>query len=86
MHLFHLVRFVLFSTLMFFRPVVTVIFSLFSGLCLFGFLFCLLFARTQTIPLWAFLGAGITSTITLWIYDAMLSFLAPDNTVLIVQR
>lgn len=84
--LLNLVRFVLFSLLIFIRPIFGLVFGLASGLCLLGFLFCVLFAREQHTPLWAFLGAGIVSTMLLWFYDALLSFLAPDDYVMIAER
>jgi hypothetical protein len=57
-----------------------------SGLCLFGFLFCLLFSRNQSTPLWAFLGAELVSTVLLWFYDALLSLLTPYGYVMIAER
>jgi hypothetical protein len=84
--LLNLVRFILFSLLIFIRPVFGAVLGLASGLCLLGFLFCVFFARDQQTPLWAFLGAGIASTMVLWFYDALLSFLAPDGYVMIAER
>lgn len=84
--LLNLVRFVLFSLLIFVRPIFGAVFGLAAGLCLLGFLFCVFFARDQHTPLWAFLVAGIASTMVLWFYDALLSFLAPDGYVMIAER
>ena len=79
-------QFVTFSLLLFLRPVIGVVLRLTSSLCLFGFLFCLLFASTQPTPLWAFSGTGIAATMLLLGYDAVLSRLAPDGYVIITER
>lgn len=83
---FNLVRFVLFSLLVFMRPVVGLVLGLASGLCLFAFLFCVLFARQQHTPIWAFLGTGIVSTMLLWFYDVLLLSLAPDDHLMVLER
>ena len=84
--LLNLVQFVLFSLLIFFRPVFVGIFGMASGLCLLCFLFCVFFSRAQQTPLWAFLVARIASTMVLWLYDALLSFLAPKDYVMLAER
>jgi hypothetical protein len=80
------VRLVLFSMLVFIRPVIGAVFGLLAGLCLIGFVFCLLFARHETTPLFAFLGFGVGLTLLLWIYDDILGRLAPENYVIIAER
>jgi hypothetical protein len=84
--LINAVRLVLFSLLIFIRPAVGAVFGLFAGLCLIGFLFCLLFARHETTPLFAFLGVGVGLTLFLWLYDDILARLAPENYVVIAER
>ena len=83
---FNLLWFVLFSILIFIRPILGAVFSMASGLCLLGFLFCIVFAREHQTPLWAFLITGIVSTMVLWFYDALLSFLAPEGYIMVTQR
>jgi hypothetical protein len=76
-------RFIVFAVLVFFRPVFSMVLGMGGGLCLFGFLFCLLFARHQQTPLWALLGAGIGATVVMLVYDMILMSVAPEGFVLV---
>ncbi len=80
------VRLVLFSLLVFLRPVVGAVFGLVASLCLIGFCFCLLFARHETTPLFAFLAGGVGLTLFLLLYDDLIAMLAPEGYVVIAGR
>lgn len=80
------IKFSLFSLLMFIRPFVNVILGLFSGLSLLVFLFCLLFKREEQQVMWSMLGMGLGATMLVWGYDALITFLAPDDFVLITEH
>lgn len=84
--LLSIIRMLLFTILIFVRPVFNLVFSLVSGMCLLGFVFCLIFARDQTTPMYAFLGFGIGLTFLLWLYDDLVMRLAPPDYIMIAQR
>jgi hypothetical protein len=81
-----LLRFSLFLLLLFIRPVIVAVGALIAGMSLFVFLFCLLFTRHETTILYAMFGTGMGMTLFLWLYDDLLSRLAPDDYVLIAER
>lgn len=84
--LLSVIRMMLFSMMIFVRPIISLVLSLVAGICLLGFGFCLLFARDQTTPMYAFLGFGVGITFLLWLYDDLLARLAPPDYVMIAQR
>lgn len=84
--LLNVLRMVLFSALLFIRPLLSAVAGFIAGLCLFGFLFCLIFAREQTTPMYAFFGVGVGLTLIRWLYDDLLARLAPDDYIMLTQR
>ncbi len=75
--LWNVVRSVLFALLLFIRPLVSLVGTLGSGVCLFGFLFCLIFA---------FLGFGVGLNLVMRLYDGLVSLMAPEDVVMIAQH
>lgn len=84
--LWNVVRSVLFALLLFIRPLVSLVGTLGSGVCLFGFLFCLIFAREQTTPMFACLGFGVSLIALMRLYDGLVSLMAPEDVVMIAQH
>ncbi len=78
-------RFVLFSVLMFVRPIVGAVFRFMSWVCLLCFVFCLIAARAEHTALWAFLVVGIVSTGALYGFDFLVALLAPRDFLLVEQ-
>lgn len=74
-----------FTLLLFFRPVVTGLMGLIGGLSLIGFLGILIFARQETTPMFAFLFSGIGAVGIAFGYDLVLMFLAPAGFTLILE-
>lgn len=84
--LWNVIRSVLFALLLFIRPLVSLVGTFGSGVCLFGFLFCLIFARDQTTPMFAFLGFGVSLIVVMRLYDGLVSLMAPEDVVMIAQH
>lgn len=84
--IFKLIRFFLFTCLVFFRPVISFVLSIVSVACLFGFLAWSVFWRQHPEPMIGCLVTGIVSTIIFFTYDFILSLCAPDNTTMIAER
>jgi hypothetical protein len=81
--LLNAVRFVLFSVLMFVRPIFGAVFRGVSWLCLLCFVFCMIAARAEHTALWAFLIVGIASTAALYSFDFLIAMLASTDFMLI---
>jgi hypothetical protein len=84
--LWNVIRSVLFALLLFIRPLVSLVSTFGSGVSLFGFLFCLIFAREQTTPMYACLGFGVGLIVLMRLYDGLVSLMAPDDVIMIAQQ
>lgn len=84
--LLSIVKAVLFASLLFLRPLVSGLGSVISGVCLFGFMFCLLFAREHTTPMFAFLALGVGLIAFMRLYDGLMSWMAPDDLMVISRH
>lgn len=65
-----------------FRPMAGVA----SAFGLFVFLFCLILRRDLVLPMFGGLGLAIAGGAVLLVYDAALSLVAPERTVIIIER
>lgn len=80
----HTLKFILFTALLFVRPVIRVGCGSIAGLSLFCSLFIFTFMRHETTPLFAFLWIGLGMTAILWLYDVLIMLVAPDGFQLII--
>lgn len=81
-----LLRYLVFSVLLFVRPVVGLLFGCASALCLVWLVLGLLITRDHRQMLWAFFGAGLVSTAIMFFYDALVLALAPGRFPLLLAR
>lgn len=72
-------RGVVFTILLFLRPLVVGIGSIIGGLCLLGFVGTLLLAADQTTALWAFFTGGLVAVAISFAYSWILMLLAPPG-------
>ncbi len=79
-------RYMLFAVLMFLRPLWVLVFSWTAGLSLAALVLGLLIAREKYQMLWGFFGVGVTSTVFLFCYDALVLALPPGRFPMLVAR
>lgn len=77
--LLEIAKFAVFTSLLFCRPFVRIIFGVTAKVSLVCLLFIVAFERSQTTPMLAFLYAGLGSTAVLWLYDELLTLVGPDG-------
>lgn len=74
-------RFAVFMVLLTFSGIICRILGFFSGAC--ALCFCILMVMGRfDLPAWAFLGFGIGSMVALWVYNGLLTLLAPDGWII----
>jgi len=72
-------KFAAFTSLLFCRPFIRIVFGVATKISLICLLFIAAFERSQTTPMFAFLYAGLASTAILWLYDELLKLVGPDG-------
>lgn len=76
-------KFIVFTALLFVRPVIRAVCGGMAGISLFCSLFIFSFMRHETTPLFAFLWIGLGMTAILWLYDILILLVAPEGFQLI---
>lgn len=77
-----LARGILFTILLFFRPLVVGGSSVIAGLSLLGFLGTFFLMRSETVPLYGFLTLGMTAVAVAFVYNWILMLLSPPGFVM----